>query len=142
MYDIFHLFNIKTNDSLKVYKALTEQEGLASWWTTATTATPEVGSVATFRFSPEYHKEMKVTNLDEGKTVEWECIHGDDQWLGTTIKFELTQKENSTDVKFYHGNWKEQSELFGICNYHWGLYLKSLKTYIEDGKGNPTDPQL
>ena len=142
MHEIYHQFNIKTDDTLKIYRALTEQAGLAGWWTTATTAVPQVGSVATFRFSPDYHKEMKVTNLEEGKLVEWECIRGDEQWLGTTVRFELIPGEDSTDVRFYHGNWKEKSDLFGICNYHWGLYMKSLKSLIEDGKGNPTDPQL
>ena len=37
MADIFHLFNIKIDDPLTVYKALTE-EGLSSWWTTGAKA--------------------------------------------------------------------------------------------------------
>lgn len=142
MAEIFHLFNIKTAEVSKIFDAITTQVGLSSWWTTETSGKFGTGKVIEFRFSKDYKKGMKIISLDENKKVEWECIEGDDQWLGTKIKFELIQKEGSTDVKFYHTAWKEVSDLFGICNYHWGLYMKSLKTYIEVGKGNPTKPNL
>ncbi len=142
MAEIFHLFNIKTTEVSKLYDAITKKEGLASWWTTETNGTSELGSIIEFRFTKDYKKSMKIIGLDKNKKVEWECVEGDDQWLGTKIKFELEQKENSIDVKFYHDNWKEVTNLFGICNYHWGLYMKSLKSYIEDGKGNPHKPNL
>ena len=140
MADIFHLFNIKTEDTSKVYKAITEQEGLASWWTTDTKAVPEVGSIAEFRFTKDYYKGMKVTNLENDNKVEWECIHGHEEWIGTKVIFELEKLDNSVDIKFYHNSWKEVTNMYGICNYHWGLYLKSLKTYIETGTGNPHKP--
>lgn len=140
MPEIYHLFNIRTPDINKIYKAITEQEGLSSWWTTETRGTSRLGNIIEFRFTENYKKGMKIIRLDENKIVEWECVEGDDQWLGTKIKFELLQKDKSTDIKFYHSNWKEMTDLFGICNYHWGLYMKSLKSYIEDGKGNPHKP--
>ncbi len=43
-----------------VYKAITEQEGLAAWWTFETIATPEVGSIAEFKFGDRYLNKMKV----------------------------------------------------------------------------------
>jgi len=138
--DIFHLFNIKTNDSEKIYNAITQQEGLASWWTTETVAKSEIGSIIEFRFTKNYKKGMKILNLEENKIVEWECIDGDQEWLGTKIKFEIIPKEESTDIKFYHTDWREITDLYGICNYHWGLYMKSLKAFIEEGKGNPHKP--
>ena len=140
--EIFHLLNIKTTDLSKIYDAITTQEGLVSWWTTETVATTKVGSITEFRFTKDYKKGMKIINLEENKIVEWECVEGDKEWLGTTIKFEIIPKEGSTDLKFYHSGWKEMTNLYGICNYHWGLYMKSLKTFIEEGKGNPHNPNI
>ena len=142
MSEIFHLFNIKTTDASKVYEAITKQEGLASWWTTETKATPEIGAIIEFRFTNNYRKKMEIIELDQDKKVVWKCVDGDEQWLGTIIKFEIFPKEGSTDLKFYHSNWKGATDLFGFCNYHWGLYMKSLKTYIGTGKGNPHKPEL
>ena len=79
MPEILHLFNIKTTDASKVYKALTTQKGLAGWWTGGVTAKPELDSIASFRFIPEHLMEMKIINLEKNKRVEWECITGDKQ---------------------------------------------------------------
>ena len=77
------------------------------------------------------------TNLEKHKRVEWESVTGDKQWIGTKIIFNIEPKKDSINLRFSHINWKEQTDLFADCNYHWGLYMKSLKTYIETGKGNP-----
>lgn len=47
----------------------------------------------------------------------------------------------SLNLRFSHIGWKKETDLFAECNYHWGLYIKSLKTYIETGKGNSHRPQ-
>ena len=134
---IFHFFNIKTTKNSEIYDALTQAEGLKNWWSKATDVEEKVGAVIKFWFPNNFRFEMKILSLEKDKVVEWECIHGDDQWLGTKIRFELHPKDDSTDIKFYHTGWVDKTDLFGICNYHWGLYMKSLKSFIEDGKGNP-----
>jgi uncharacterized protein YndB with AHSA1/START domain len=135
--EILHLFNIKTTDASKVYDAITTQEGLSNWWTTETTATPEVNSIATFRFLPDYYDEMKITKLEKNRRVEWHCIVGDKQWVGTKIIFSIEPEQNSINLRFSHTDWREKTDFYAVCNYHWGLYMKSLKTYVETGKGNP-----
>ena len=120
MAEIFHLFNIKTGSPENVFWALAEIEGLAGWWTTSTEGSPELGGTIIFRFPGGHRMDMRVTGLEPGEKVEWECTQGDEQWLGTKIRFELYPKDGSVDVKFYHSNWSGQTDLFGICNYHWG----------------------
>ena len=137
MESIFHLFNRKSTDTQKVYDALTTEEGLTNWWSKATDVEYRVGSEIKFWFPNNFFMKTRIILLDQNKSVEWECIHGDEQWIGTKIKFEIIKKEDSINIKFIHYDWKEKSELFGICNYHWGLYMKSLKSLIEEGKGNP-----
>jgi uncharacterized protein YndB with AHSA1/START domain len=137
MPEILHLFNINTTDTSKVFNAITTQQGLSSWWTTGVQAKPEVNSIASFRFIPEHLMEMKVTNLEENKRVEWLCITGDKQWIGTKIIFNIEPQEDSINLRFSHIDWKDKSDLFAVCNYHWGLYMKSLKNFIETGQGDP-----
>jgi hypothetical protein len=34
-------------------------------------------------------------------------------------------------------NWREPTDFFASCNYHWGYYLRSLKLLLETGEGTP-----
>ena len=44
---------------------------------------------------------------------------------------------NQTILRFTHGNWRESTDFFASCNYHWGYYLRSLKLLLETGEGTP-----
>ena len=136
MADIKHLLTIKAPVE-KVYKAITEQQGLASWWTTETVAKPEVKSIAEFRFGDRYHDKMLITNLESNRKVEWECVQGDKEWLGTEFSFHLEQEEDHTILRFTHKNWTAETDFYASCNYIWGGYMTSLKQYCETGNGAP-----
>jgi len=134
---IYHLFKIKVYDPERVYDALTTPQGLASWWTTDVEALPQVESLATFRFEDGYQTSMRVVELLPDRRVLWECIEGHGEWLGTTVAFEIAPVAGGTTLRFYHAGWEEESDLFGNCNYHWAMFLGSLKSYLETGKGHP-----
>ncbi|WP_368563245.1 SRPBCC domain-containing protein [Pseudoxanthomonas sp. UTMC 1351] len=143
----------------KVYAAITSQEGLSAWWTPDTKAKPERGSFSRFAFGPVYFKEMKVTELKPSEQVKWTCMTGADEWIGTTISFELhaSDKESllisnpeaidqiqqtrngdtATLLTLHHDDWKEYTSMFAECNYTWGQFLRSLKLLCETGKGRP-----
>lgn len=146
----------------KVYNAITSREGLAGWWTPETTAKAEVGSIARFPFGDTYFKEMKITALKPFEYVKWVCIAGADEWIGTTLSFELeasdkrmmlkshpetgdqVRQNNSNDVTLLvlqHDGWKEESSMYAECNYTWGQFLRSLKLYCETGEGRPWPEQ-
>ena len=136
MAEIRHFLNIKSSPE-KVYRAITEQEGLASWWTRETIAKPQIGSIAEFKFGDRYHNKMRVIRLVPHKIVEWECLMGDKEWIGTTFRFELIPDKENTNLRFTHGKWKEMTDFFASCNFQWGHYMRSLKDYCETGKGEP-----
>jgi uncharacterized protein YndB with AHSA1/START domain len=121
----------------KIYRALTEQEGLAGWWTEDTIAKPEVNAIIEFKFGDVYHNKMRITRLEPDRRVEWECIEGDEQWIGTTFSFDLEPENDQVILRFTHGNWEKPTDFFASCNYHWGIYLRSLKHLCETGKGEP-----
>lgn len=136
MADIRHLLTINAPVS-KVYKAITDQEGLANWWTKETKAEPTVGSIAEFRFGERYLNRMRITSLVPDKKVTWECIQGDREWVGTRFVFDLEEREGKTLARFAHTDWDEATDFYALCNYHWGQYMVSLKNYCETGKGTP-----
>jgi uncharacterized protein YndB with AHSA1/START domain len=120
-----------------VYKALTEQEGLSSWWTEETIASPQKGSTAEFKFGDRYHNKMRVVELIRNRSVRWECLQGDPEWVGTTLTFDLEDVDGKTIVRFCHGNWRAETDFLASCNTHWGYYMRSLKSYCETGVGTP-----
>ena len=136
MVAIKHYLLIKSPPG-KVYQALTTRDGISNWWTEQTEIGKKVGDMNVFDFGNKYHNEMKITDLQLNKRVEWECIEGDKEWIGTTFIFDLEEKEGNTILRFTHGNWKEETDFFAFCNYNWGYYMKSLAKYSEEGEGTP-----
>ena len=143
----------------EIYAALTTQAGLCAWWTPDATAVAREGAVARFGFDKGYFKEMIVKRLDNERHVEWACIAGADEWVGTTISFgleagdkkmlqkihpELTDQlqqaneaNEGTVIIFRHEGWKTLTPMFAECSYTWAQFLESLKLYCETGKGKP-----
>jgi uncharacterized protein YndB with AHSA1/START domain len=141
-----------------VYAAITTQEGLAGWWTPHAIAKPEINTITRFPFGPDYFKEMKITALLPFRQVTWTCIAGAEEWIGTTLSFELEagnkatlldshpevrgqleqlRGDQATLLLFHHDDWKGYTPMFAECNYTWGQFLRSLKLLCETGKGRP-----
>ena len=135
MADIKHKLVIKAAPE-KVYEAVTTQKGLESWWCKNTTAKPEVGFVNIFIFG-QYYNEMKVTELSPNTKTAWECIKSIEEWVGTTISFELEEKDGKTILRFAHAGWRAVTDTFAACSYDWAIFLKSLKSLCETGTGEP-----
>lgn len=136
MADILHRIGIKAAPE-KVYAALTEQAGLAGWWTKETKASPNIGAILQFRFGDRGFNDMKVLEMVPNKRVKWQCVDGAKEWIGTELTFDLKQKDGSTIVLFAHRGWKEQVEFMHYCSTKWGVYMLSLKWFLEKGKGAP-----
>lgn len=138
MPSIRHLVHVKAAPEA-VYQAITTPAGLAGWWTREATADDAVGGFATFRFGERYFDRMKITALEPGRRVEWECVEGDKEWIGTTFLFDLESDQGHTVLRFTHADWREETDFFAHCNYHWGYYIRSLKLFAETGEGTPYD---
>ena len=55
---IKHYFVISAEKN-KVYKAITTQAGIASWWTKENKIEPVIGSTAVFDFGEKYHNRFQ-----------------------------------------------------------------------------------
>lgn len=137
MPEILHCFTIKAPTN-KIYAALTEQKGLASWWTKYCKAQATVDTVAEFSFNNgEVKFRMKIVKLIPNRLVVWRCVGGHPEWNDTQITFDLRAQRDKTVMSFSHTHWQSMNGLYPQCNFDWAHYLMSLRAYVERGKGFP-----
>jgi hypothetical protein len=136
MVDILHKVGIKSSSLDDAYRALTTRQGLSGWWTTDTQGESKVGGVLKFRFGAGGF-DMRVLELDPAKRVLWQVVEGPDEWVGTKISFDLRQEDDWTIILFKHQGWKEPVEFMHHCSTKWGVFLLSLRSLLETGKGGP-----
>jgi uncharacterized protein YndB with AHSA1/START domain len=141
MVDILHRVGIKAPRE-KVYQALATREGVAGWWTADTQGESKVGGVLEALFTVDGKLigrfDLEVLALEPGKRVLWQVVEGPPEWIGTKIGFELRQEGEYSIVLFKHEGWKEPVEFMHHCSTKWAIYLMSLKSLVETGKGQPT----
>ncbi|MBX3605979.1 MAG: SRPBCC domain-containing protein [Piscinibacter sp.] len=146
MADIVHRVGIKA-PAAQVYAALATVDGLADWWTTATSGRSAVGEVLSFRFSTETGEEiggfdMDVLELVPEQKVRWRVKAGPPEWVGTDIEFSLSRQDAHTIVLFGHRQWREEVEFFAHCSTKWATFLLSLRDLVETGRGRPAPGDL
>jgi len=146
MVDIVQRVGIKAPAS-KVYAALSTIDGLAGWWTKATTGNSKVGGTIAFRFHTETGDEiggfdMDVLDMVPDHQVRWHVKGGPAEWVGTDIEFLLSPQDDYTIVMFGHRKWREEVEFMAHCSTKWATFLLSLRDLVETGKGKPAPDDL
>lgn len=137
MADILHKIGIQSSPA-DAYRALTTREGLGAWWTEDTQGEAgKAGATIRFRFGSRGGFEMKVLELQPEKRVLWQVVSGPEEWMATRISWDLKQDDDYTVVLFKHQGWKEPVDFMHHCSTKWGVFLMSLKSVVETGKGNP-----
>lgn len=141
--DILHRIGIKDASPEDVFHALTTPEGLAAWWTKDTTGDAMPGDTVAFRFSELGGFDMKVLDATRERVL-WEVVDGPEEWVGTTIGWDISTAGDYTIVLFKHEGWREQVEFMNHCSTKWATFLLSLKEYVETGTGapHPDDVQI
>ncbi|KON74687.1 activator of HSP90 ATPase [Cellulosimicrobium cellulans F16] len=137
MVDILHRVGVEGSTPEAVYRALTTVDGLAGWWTEGTTGGEGVGGVLAFRFPPVGGFDMEVVELRPSERVVWRVVDGPEEWVGTTVEWDLRQDGDWTIVLFGHRGWAEPVEFMHHCSTKWASYLLSLKALTETGVGAP-----
>ena len=99
-----------------IYPLLTTDEGLSRWWTTDTRGAGDVGSLIAFRFG-DGGPDFEVIELE--------------------ISFELEETEKQTFLNFRHYNWQQSDDFLAHCSTKWGMFMMSIKSCIETGRGQP-----
>ncbi|MFK4085616.1 SRPBCC domain-containing protein [Kribbella sp. NPDC020789] len=136
MVDILHRVGVVASVD-DVYKALDTIDGLAAWWTEDTKGDTAVDGVVQFRFGEVGGFDMKVLEAVPGKLVRWEVVDGPPEWIGTHVRFDLSQDGEFAIIMFRHEGWAETVPFMYHCSTKWATFLLSLKALVETGKGEP-----
>ena len=128
----------------QVYDAVATVQGVSDWWTRdGVRGESAEGSKLEFYFgSPDPAAVMEVTRLDPAGYVAWQCVDGADEWVGTTLTFDLKVVDEDTAVLFTHAGWEEPSEFMAHCSARWAYFLLSCKQLVETGTGTPFPEDL
>ncbi|MGA3000796.1 MAG: SRPBCC domain-containing protein [Acetobacteraceae bacterium] len=141
MPDILHKVGIKSSSLIDVYNALTTVEGLSGWWTSDTHGETNIGGVLRFRFGSGGF-DMKVLELQPASQVVWQVVDGPQEWIGTKVSFDLEQRGDWTIILFKHAGWEQPVEFMHHCSTKWAVFLLSLKSLLEAGKGAPWPDEI
>ena len=123
-----------------IYAALTEQSGLASWFTTDVHAEAKIGSLVEFKFDKgERMLRIQIIDLVPCRKVQWKLLQGLPGWehMNALITWSLTPVEWGTIVHFSHNGWETTDGAFPSVSFKWATFMSSLKKYGETGTGMP-----
>ncbi|MBW0433736.1 SRPBCC family protein [Leptospira yasudae] len=150
MNGIYHKVGIRAGAN-EVVQALTTQTGLANWWTRQVEGAfsggvSAVGEAIRFTFGEKGFFDMKVQESTPARVL-WECVNGPEDWVGSHVDFNLragTAPDGAamTLIHFRHQDWKTESEFTAHCSMKWAVFLLSLKSLIENGKGQPAPDDI
>lgn len=127
----------------EVFNAINHPE---KWWSEEIEGvTDQVNGIWTYHFQDIHVCKMKVIDLLPDQKVVWQVLENHfsftkdkKEWAGNQIIFEITEKENNTEIRFTQEGLTSENECYTICENSWNTYIgKSLYQFIMTGKGEP-----
>lgn len=128
-------------DRAAVREAVSTSKGLASFWTSDSSAEPVVGSEARFGFQgAPVPLRFRVEKIGD-TSIDWTCLGDFPHWEGTTVSWALGNEpeHGGTRVLFRHAGFPlEQTEWdLSTVAMTWAKILERLKVLIETGSAEP-----
>jgi uncharacterized protein YndB with AHSA1/START domain len=128
-------------EAREIFRALTTEEGLTSFWTPDVTAVPEVGAKLRFGFAAApVDLEMVVTSLEADRVVKWSCAGPWPGWEGTDVEWVIESAESGNRlVLLRHVGWSEDTSdvVIGSVALTWARVLVALEEHIRTGTKVP-----
>ena len=117
-----------------------------AWWSGDIEGRTDVlDSEWSYRVPDIHFSAFRITELVPDRSAAWlvtdswlAFTEDQQEWTGTTVRFEVTPTADGTEVRFTHEGLVPEVECYGVCRVAWGEYiLGSLKELIESGAGRP-----
>jgi Activator of Hsp90 ATPase homolog 1-like protein len=128
----------------EVFAAVNNVRG---WWSGEIEGdTGKLGAEFTYRVPDVHYCRMKVTDLVRDQRVVWRVLDSDidystvkTEWNNTEVRFDISEKDGQTEVRFTHMGLVPDYECYDSCSYAWGMYLnESLRKLIATGEPQPS----
>lgn len=128
-------YSIQTEKSPEhVFKAIRE---VRSWWSglyneSFSGETKELNDEFSFRAGDGAHySKQKLVEVIPNKRVVWLITESElsfleqkDEWVGTKIVFEISEKDGKTELVFTHQGLTPEIECYDSCAPAWSMYLQ------------------
>jgi uncharacterized protein YndB with AHSA1/START domain len=127
----------------KVFDAVANVRG---WWSEDLKGTSnKLNGKFTYQYKDIHKTTQKVTEFVPNKKIVWRVLESNlsflkqkDEWNETEVIFEITKKDDKTQLRFTHVGLTPDVECYDACFDGWGYYIKkSLKSLIKTGEGKP-----
>lgn len=123
----------------KLFKALTEQDGLRAWLTPEAIVEPPPGTQVILPFdNGQRALTMEVVELIPERKVKWLMREGFGDWEqeNDVLTWQLAPMERGTLIHFTHDGWTTTDGAFASVSFKWAWFMVNLKLYVETGKRN------
>ena len=127
----------------KVFNAITNPRG---WWSEEIEGdTNNLNDEFNYHYEDIHRCKMKIIEFIPNEKVVWLVLDNyfkfakdKSEWTGTKIIFEISEKDNKTQLRFTHQGLVPAYECYDICKDAWSTYIhNSLRSLIITGKGQP-----
>ena len=131
----------------EVFDAVTNVRG---WWSEMVEGgTRNLNDEFSYRHGDLHYSKHKLTEVIPNKRVVWlttdselTFVDNKTEWTGTTISFDIAEKDGKTELTFVHHGLVPQFECYNACFGGWTYYLQeSLLPLITTGTGTPDKKQ-
>ena len=126
-------------------EALEKISRVDEWWALNFEGSAKsLDDIFTVRFGTTW-VTFKITEAIQDKKIAWHVIdcylpwlNDKTEWTGTTVVFEVSDKDNFTTIDMTHIGLVPEAECYNDCEKGWDGHIKeSLFTLITEGKGMP-----
>lgn len=127
----------------EVFNAINHVRG---WWSEEIEGgTAKLNDAFTYHYEDLHYCQMKLIEVVPNKKVVWfvkynyfKFTKDKTEWTGTTISFDIAEKNGKTQLRFTHHGLVPEFECYTICSNAWSHYIQqSLLSLITTGKGLP-----
>jgi hypothetical protein len=134
MPDVVFRFDVDAEPQ-RVLDAVKTTEGIKGFWTSRADVPETVGEVVKVEFEiAPMPFDLRLEQSDE-RTVVWRPESFPPHWVGTTIRWDVEEREGGSTVSFRHAGFPDDE--VGSVAYTWGQIMVKLKQYAETGKPDP-----
>jgi hypothetical protein len=131
----------------EVFDAVTNVRG---WWSEEIEGgTAHLNDEFYYQYGEAHHCKMKLIEVIPDQKVVWKVLDNyfiftkdKSEWKDTQISFEISKKDDKTELKFTHIGLVPEYECFEVCSNAWTDYINnSLRNLVTTGKGHPNPLQ-
>ncbi len=125
------------------FNAITQE--MDQWWGQVSNRVHEKDDTFTSFFDEETRWTFRITHIEPNIAIDMECIDAHhtftgapaairQEWLGTTLRWQLSPIPDGTVIQFVHEGLVPELNCFDICSAGWDhFFVNSLQRYLDDG---------